>query len=142
MRVPVGPSVLVVEATDGAGNVTRIERALGRSSAGGPALPGVSRVSGLRLRVKGLRMTVVFLLSDRARVRAELFARLPAAEGRPRIQFQRRGRATIRNLLPGARGMPIVLPRKLAAGRYHVRVTAVSPGGVSAVTAPFVVEKP
>jgi len=38
--------------------------------------------------------------------------------------------------------MPIRLPRRLEPGRYQVRVTAVSPGGVSALTAPFEPEDP
>jgi hypothetical protein len=138
----IGPNQIVAVAVDGSGNTSRAELPVSRDQAGGPQLPGASRLSAVTLRVVRRRLIVGFQLSDLARVRAELVARLPAAEGRPRAQFARKGRAVVRTLLPGRRGMPIVLPRRLRPGVYQVRVTAFSAGGVSAVATPFEVEDP
>jgi len=132
--VPVvaGANALTVQAVDGAGNATTVARTVTvtRSApvTSTPRPRARARLLALRATLtKAGKVRVVVRLSAKARVRVSLLRRTVRAKPRRRIVLGNVARPVTRTLGAGRRAIVLKPRRRLARGRYVVRVRILSP---------------
>src|SRR5262249_1847569 len=130
-----GVNPLRVTALDGAGNATTLVRSVTRSAATGTAPAARLRARDLRARVAAKSVTLTYRLPPGVlRVRARLWHF--AGKTGP---WQGMGKVVVASAASGLRR--VTLPHGvLRSGRYQVRLTVTSAGGVTPAAAGFVVQ--
>jgi TolB protein len=134
----VGANSLTVTALDGAGNTSRLTRSVVRQIGARPpgALP--PRVTGLKVRATPRLIRVGFRLPVTATVQVDVVRVIVRT---PRLDPQLKRVAGPRRavLRAGSRGV-VFRVRRLAAGPYRVRVTVISPAGLSRTVRSFTID--
>jgi Tol biopolymer transport system component len=144
VSLAVGPTALIVVATDGAGNTAAASRTVTRAPPAAAVPPPTAlrvRPTNLRYALRKRRLIVNFRLPAAARVRVQLLRVTPRPKTKPvRYRYTGVGRAVARNLGPGNRRVTLVIPL-LKPGRYQLRVSTVAAGGLAQAVRTIIVKK-
>lgn len=130
VAVVVGANAITVHAVDGAGNATTVARTVTRSApvTSTPRPRARARLLPLRATLtKAGKVRVVVRLSAKARVRVSLLRRTIRTKPRRRIVLRNVARPVTKTLGAGRRIVVLTPRRRLARGRYVVRVRILSP---------------
>src|SRR5262249_19275973 len=90
---------------------------------------------------RGRLLVVRFRLSAPGSVTALLLRPVRLNTKPPRTRYVAVARRALVSLFPGFRTLSMTLPRRLAPGRYQVRVAVVGPTAIPQASRPFVVPK-
>jgi hypothetical protein len=118
-----GPNVITITATDGAGNASVTTRTVTRT--GLPSATSRPQVTALKAGFSRGKLVVRVTLTANARVSVQVLRRTVRAKPRRRVVLQGVAKPVTRSLLAGVRLIKLT-PPKLKAGTYVVRVRVVS----------------